>query len=117
MLNHRIEEGEGATTLHLSGDLTITHGEELRALLAVAVITFDRLVLRLGELNGLDLSALQVLCAAHRVASEQGRAVSLEGTGSEVFQGTLEKGGFLRHVGCLCDTAGTCFWMKGVSHG
>ncbi len=117
MLSHRIEEEGGAATLHLSGDLTITHGEELRTLIAAAMVTFDSLVLDLGEVKGMDLCALQIFCAAHRAASEQGRTLAVHGEGCGIYRDRLKTGGFSRHTGCLCDTNGTCLWIEGGPHG
>jgi anti-anti-sigma regulatory factor len=63
----------------------------------------------LSGVGEVDVTCLQLLCAAHHAATVEGRRFSLSGSGPGVCS-TIERLGFLRHVGCSSDSGGSCLW-------
>ena len=102
--------GQGALTL--AGDLTIQRAQELKDVLVAATASeVTTLVLNLEAVTGADLTALQLLCAAHRKLLDAGKALSLSGDAPRAFREAIDAAGF---SGCVHqgDTVG--LW-KGVS--
>ena len=97
------------------GDLTVRRIATLKAELQFALDGHQRLTLRLSDVKEIDLAFLQMLCAAHRYASRNGKELNVVGDPGRIFAGTLELAGFSRHVGCALDDDGSCLWKPAVA--
>ena len=105
------ERGTGA---RLRGALTIARAEELKRLLLVALSGTDDVLLDVEAVTEVDLTGLQLLCAAHRAALQAGRRVVLDYTRSPLLAETLLKAGYMRHAGCMAHE--NCLWAE-APHG
>lgn len=90
--------------------VTIDSIGTLHALLTSAEANAGELVIDLAATSVVDVTCLQLLCAAHHGASKAGRKLRLENIGPNV-QDTLRQLGFIRHVGCNDDSTGSCLWV------
>ncbi len=98
-------------TLKISGGLTISQAGESREKLLAALTGTDELEVDLSALTEVDLSGLQLLCAAHRSAMQLGKRFRLLGD-NEVLAKVVADAGFQRHVGCDMDITNSCIWVE-----
>lgn len=63
--------------VNLGGDLTFPHAPRIRECLLEAFTAMQHVGLDLGEIREIDLSFLQLLCAAHRTALAEGKEITL----------------------------------------
>lgn len=99
-------------TLQWSGDLTIRRIGELKAQVVQALAAATQVSIDIAADAECDLALLQLLCAAHRTASRQGKTLQVGGELSEQFQMVLNLAGFSRHIGCALDVCGSCLWKQ-----
>lgn len=112
---HRQEpEGEGRRTLELTGKATIAQALQLKEALLAAVAAASELQLDLSGLTEVDLTALQLFCAAHRCACSAGKALVVT-RGADKVSGAASTAGFYRQVGCPGNWSASCVWPGQVS--
>jgi len=75
-----VEQIEAVCFIRLEGEVTIAYAAELKKVLLEALASGCELRLDMGSATELDISALQLLCAAEREARASGRVFTLEGT-------------------------------------
>ena len=102
--------------LELVGELTIEHVNKAKTLLQEALFERDHLFLNTEKVTEVDLSGLQILCAAHRAATKSGKTVVLDYKRSEALRLAIAEAGYGRHSGCSAGERKECFWTEG-SHG
>ncbi|AJE02931.1 STAS domain-containing protein [Geobacter pickeringii] len=107
------EAGGAALVLKLSGDMTIPWAGELRQTLLDAFDAAATVAVDVRQVASVDLSGLQLLCAAHRTSCVRGRAFRLTGERDGAFAEAVVLAGFPRHVGCARDVGKTCIWTGG----
>jgi anti-anti-sigma regulatory factor len=114
MTIERLEGGaQGKVGLKVSGSVTIAQAAELRVALLEALQEADELQVDLSGATGVDLTALQLLCAAHQSCEQAGKRFGvIDGEGG-VFRLVAADAGFVRHVGCTRDNTGSCIWVGG----
>lgn len=102
----------GPARLRLEGEVTIeTAGELKEALLNAFEMKADLLVDCSGA-KEVDLSTLQLLCAAHRTARSLGRNMTLDGHSENAFARAVVQAGFPRQRDCLLSPdAKSCLWL------
>jgi anti-anti-sigma regulatory factor len=106
-----IEEVEGKVgTLRLEGDITIQLAEEFKEALTRGIGCVDKLCVDSSKVTLIDLSGLQLLCAAHRAAMTMGKSFELAEPVPAGFRISAESAGFARHTGCRLDATETCVW-------
>ena len=66
MIDFSLDDSGTTGTLLLSGSLTIQQALPLKETLLRAVGEVNQLAINLEHVEGMDLTALQLLCAAHR---------------------------------------------------
>jgi ABC-type transporter Mla MlaB component len=104
-----VAEGE-MVTLQWSGDLTIRRITELKEQMQKALAVATQVSIAIAAEAECDLTVLQLLCAAHRTASRQGKILMLYGEIPEQFKMIMKLAGFSRHIGCARDQSGCCVW-------
>jgi len=102
----------GAGVLVMGGSLTIENAGEIRRRLLNAFERSDRVVVSIAEDTQMDISFLQVLCAAHHTAAKTNKTFELDHA-LKVFSCAVEDAGYLRLRGCIHDRDGTCLWAAG----
>ena len=108
-------EGEGVLSLKVAGSVTIAGAADFREALLGALREANGVQVDLSTAEDFDLTALQLLCAAHGSAQAAGKSFGVIDGGNEVYQDTVTKAGFQRHIGCARDVSGTCIWLGGES--
>jgi len=99
--------------LALSGMLTIHYAGEIKSALMEAFAGAEKLTCDLQRVSEIDLSGLQLLCAAHRMALDSGVSLTVCGLHGNAVPSVAQEAGFFRHVGCLQDVNKTCLWVGG----
>lgn len=97
--------------LALEQGLTIAQGGQLKEALLLGLDEADRVVIDIGAVSDVDISGLQLLCAAHRFAVAHGKELLLTGAGDRILE-LVRAAGFVR--GSLCNSGKdvACFWTK-----
>jgi anti-anti-sigma regulatory factor len=103
----------GRQRLKVCGRLTIGGASGLKDALLEALGAGEELQVDLRGVTQIDLSALQLLCAAHQSAGKGGKRFFIINDGNEVFSSTVSDAGFRRQVGCSHDTSLSCIWVGG----
>lgn len=108
---HFIEEADGKTgVLKLEGDVTVQQAEELKETLIRGFGSVENVYVDSSKAAGIDLSCLQLLCAAHRAAETMHKSFQLAEPVPDHFRRIAGAAGFARHTGCRFDVTGTCIW-------
>ncbi len=102
-----------AAIVCLKGDLTVDHAVEVKQSFVDAMGKAARVSLVFQDITSADLSVLQLICAAHRlaVAANQTMTLDLDGAGAVVAVAT--DAGYLRRQGCMKQLGQGCLWEKG----
>lgn len=98
-------EGEQVT---LGPELTVRGAPEIQQTLLAALADGGAVALDLGAVREVDLTGLQLLCAAHRWAAARGGDLRLSGAAPAVAA-AARRAGFTRSRGCRPG----CFWAEG----
>jgi ABC-type transporter Mla MlaB component len=98
--------------LVLQGELTLDHIRPLQDSLKNALDTVRSLDIDMEDVTEIDLSFLQILCAAHRTAMKTGKTLKLAGGPPKVFQQAMDDNGYSRQSGCSLDAGKTCLWVR-----
>ena len=106
-------EVPGRRTLKLAGSVTVGQAAALKEALLEALAPASELQVDFSGITRIDLTGLQLICAAHRSAHNAGKRFEILACGSDNFRKTAADAGFLRHVGCGCDTTSNCIWVGG----
>ncbi|OGU04556.1 MAG: sulfate transporter [Geobacteraceae bacterium GWC2_58_44] len=106
-------EVPGRQILHVAGTATIGEAFLLREALMEALEAVGDLRVDLSGVTGIDITGLQLLCAAHQSAEKSGKHFEVHDNGNEVFRKVVADAGFQRHVGCACDITSSCIWVGG----
>lgn len=96
-----------------NGDLTIENAQELHRLLLAALDNHKEISLFFEEVTAVDLSFVQLLCAAHRTAVRADKILKLADPRPEVLKTAVRETGFIRETGCALDSQGSCIWKEG----
>ena len=106
-------EVQGKLRLKLSGSVTIGQAADLKNALLDALGAGSELQMDLREVTEIDLTGLQLLCAAHHSAQAGGKRFGVSDGGNRHYLDTVADAGFLRRIGCAHDHTGTCIWIGG----
>ena len=101
--------------LKLEGDLTIERAGELKLALMEAIESANGVLIQLIELKKVDLTALQLLCSAHRSALMSKKRLFINNSTPAIFRDVVNKAGFARHMGCTLNPDKGCLWVEGAS--
>ncbi len=112
MTDCRLEANGNATILHLSGELMIDYAVRLRSILSDSLRTADRIEIDVSSVTGIDVSCLQLFCAAHKTAVSMNRSMHFLGVRSPVLKQTARRVGWLRPAGCMPDKGTECHWAE-----
>ncbi|MBJ6723138.1 STAS domain-containing protein [Geomesophilobacter sediminis] len=103
----------GQEQVKLSGSLTIAHADLLKKELLEALETANEVVVDLSAVDEVDLTGLQLLCAAHQSARNRDKVFRVVDQGNKNYRDVVANAGFERHVGCARDNSSSCIWVGG----
>ncbi|UFS71326.1 STAS domain-containing protein [Geomonas sp. RF6] len=105
-------KGEGVLEITVQGPVTIAEAARFKEVLVEALGAADEVVVDLRGVTGMDLTSLQLLCAAHGSALAAQKSLTVAPAGNEVYVKVVEEAGFQCHVGCQRE-AKSCIWTGG----
>jgi len=95
-----------------SGDLTLRRISEIKEEFSNLISGNDDVRLSLENIEDIDLSFIQVLCASHRTIINDGKTMVLTGNLPEVFRKLTLEAGLDRHIGCSLNGDVLCPWLE-----
>ena len=99
-----------SSVLKLKGNWTIERAGELKPALLEALNSSENIVIDLEELTDTDLSAVQLLCSAHRASVKLGKQLGIYGRRPEALKRIVRDAGLVRTIGCHKDPCKGCLW-------
>jgi anti-anti-sigma factor len=93
-----------------NGDMTVQHAAEIRDVLIKALEETDEVLLDFEQVGTVDLSALQLMCSAHRTAVVLKKTLAYAGVPPDTYRNAIEEAGYLRATGCKLDSTKSCIW-------
>lgn len=102
-------------TFTIEGALTLPSITEIRDALLRTVQNADDIVIDLREVAELDVSGLQVICAAHKSAIRLGKRLALAAPRTTVME-IAGRAGYARQSSCISGADGRCLWEE-AEHG
>jgi anti-anti-sigma regulatory factor len=112
MTDCRVETKDRDTILRLSGELLIDYAAQLRSILIDSLREADRVEIDLSSVTAVDISCLQLFCAAHKTSVRMNRSLRFLGVRSVVLRQTARQAGWLRSSGCVPDKSTKCVWRE-----
>src|SRR5512135_1534026 len=103
MSSFELENKGDSGVLVLDGELTVQRADELRAALMNSLSCAGRLVISFEDVTGVDLSCLQLLCAARMTSAKRNKRLAISGGMPEVFKRAVRDAGYWRHIACMSD--------------
>lgn len=101
---------EGVLTL--MGRHTMAETMETKKALVEAIEEVDRLHLDLLAIESIDVSFIQLLCAAHRECFLSGKIICLQGDVPGAIEDFLQRAGYSKQHGCFAEAQASCLWCK-----
>ena len=80
---------EGRRTLHIDGNLTIDQSCSFKDTLLEAFESTNHLIIDLEKVSAIDISSLQLLCAAARSITQAGKKISIKGEIPDIIKKAL----------------------------
>ena len=99
--------------VQISGEMTVINACQARDALVDVFSAEERIRIDVHDITAIDLTGLQLLCAAHRAALAGSKTLVVTGGSNEQFVTAARAAGLLRHVGCKRDEKKTCIWVGG----
>ena len=101
---------EDLEVLKLEGRCTIEQANDLKALLIETLESGNGLMLDVERVSEIDITCLQLFCAAHRAFLKSNRKLSLNDNLPECFRRMVRQAGFSRAVSCHGESDASCLW-------
>ena len=98
--------------LHLSGQIDIGHAKSIKDSLLSALKEGKSLEINLEKIEGVDLSGLQLLCAAGKTAKAIKKKLTLNKKIPQCFTNALLESGFFRDKKNTSEKTDECFWLS-----
>ena len=96
--------------ISLSGDLTIVHALEIKKVLLEAISDVETLFLDTHEIESMDISFLQIICAFHREAHMSEKKIGFQGDPGDALKELFDRTGYFKQYGCPNDAKKSCMW-------
>jgi anti-anti-sigma regulatory factor len=103
-------KNKGIITFH--GDMTVQHAAGIKDVLIKALKETEHVLLEFGQVGIVDLSALQLMCSAHRTATAQKKTLAYASEPPDAYRNAMEAAGYLRTKGCYLDSTESCIWVS-----
>ncbi|MBF0539778.1 MAG: STAS domain-containing protein [Nitrospirae bacterium] len=106
------ENEDGSGVLSLTGELVLANVDDIKNALLSAIGSTNNLRLNIIDVIDIDLSCIQLLCAAHRFAIRQKKQLSFDLQPHELLREAVRVTGVARHKGCILDVNDSCLWLR-----
>jgi anti-anti-sigma regulatory factor len=109
-MHTEVEQAGQDGVLKLQGRCTIEQANELKEVLLRKIGEGEHVSVNLEQVSEIDLTLLQLLCAAHGTSLKLKKQFALDGPLPEIFVRAVRESGYCRATGCRRDTSGSCLW-------
>ena len=109
MIDFSVDESSSTGTLTLSGDISIQFASALKETLLEGISKTESLVFNLEQVDRIDLSTVQLLCAAHRSLINSKKVLVVAGAIPNAIKETIAESGY---TGCMGDGDTTGLWSE-----
>lgn len=99
--------------LSLLGNLTMIEAREAKKTLLEAIEEVDTLYIDMSGIEAVDVSFIQLICAAHRECFLAQKEIYIQGGASDAMEQFLCKAGYSKQQGCLTGAKTSCLWSTG----
>ncbi|MBF0428149.1 MAG: STAS domain-containing protein [Magnetococcales bacterium] len=108
MFHFTMDAAKTTGQLSLTGDMTIRNATDFKEALSNAMDQSQQLELNLSEVERVDLTTLQILCAANRTCLRQNKKLTIVGSIPNILRETVQQAGF---TDCGSDKETSGLWM------
>jgi len=108
-MEYTLEQEDNTCVLTLEGELGIQNAGELKIAISGILDTCPRVEVNLAHISQIDLSCIQVLCAANR-SFEKNKKIFKKKSGNRKIRDRLIQLGFFDNKGYTEGPCVTCFW-------
>lgn len=109
-----VAEREGVVEVLARGSLTIGTARDLADAVRGAMEGSQRVSIRFEHVDDVDLTLVQILCAACRMAAERSMELVLEGDTPPLIRSLLQEAGGERVAPCRHNAGISCVWFGGT---
>ena len=96
----------------LTGSLSLRVASDIRDQLLHALNDADVVNVRLVDTADIDLSVVQIFCAAHRSAILKNKSLILQNKLPDAFVQIIKDAGLNGHIGCSAKERKGCVWQN-----
>lgn len=111
-----LKQSGNKAVITLEGELTLPFAEELKGIFIKALMHADEVFIVFQNVQDVDLSCLQLLCAAHRSAVRLKKHVTFSEGPTTVMKKAVETAGFAHLKGCTLGSEKSCLWKAAGAH-
>ena len=97
-------------TMRLFEELTIKNADRLTTTLGEMLDTPNCVVINTESVTEIDLSCLQLFCAAHRTSIGKNKQIVIEQGWPAPIRQAAQAAGFSRNTGCPFNVKSLCLW-------
>ena len=112
MTDCRLETNGKDTILYLSGEILIDYAARLKSILIDALSISDRVEIDISSVTAIDVSCLQLFCAAHKTSTDMNKVLDLLDAPSSIFADMVRRAGCIGSGGCALDKITPCVWRE-----
>ena len=110
------EQSGNKAVITLEGELTLPFAEELKGIFIKAFQDADEISIAFKNVQEVDLSCLQLFCAAHRSAVRLKKHLVFSEGQPMVMKKAVKAAGFAHLKGCKQGSEKSCLWKKAGAH-
>lgn len=111
-MTHAPASADVVRDILLEGDMTIANAPATQARFMETLAAGGTARIRIGKIEDVDVTCLQLMCAFHRAALGRGQEVIFDDAAAPEFTAFTQRAGFCRHRGCRFNPTHTCLWVK-----
>ena len=98
--------------LFFKGSCTLLEAKAIQHTLLEAIDQVDLLSLDLEDIEVVDVSFIQLLCAAHRECFLSAKEIYIEGKTGATMNTFLTTAGYSKQCGCINGAKKSCLWSR-----
>jgi len=107
-----IKKSGKTAVVRINGELGIACANELQKAIIKAFRSCRKVTIEAENIEGFDLSSLQLFCAAHKMAIDLNKELTFNCEPPLVLSETATSAGYSNRTGCSVDNKHRCLWLK-----
>ncbi len=114
MTRFTVRKSKGFCTLTAEGSLTIECAEAFKSSLVKAMDSNNKIIIKGDGTEAVDLTAVQILCAAHKTAASSKKELIIDDQLLEIFKDSIQWSGLSLKSLCVSGKhKAECMWLTG----